>query len=139
MGGGRGTKLTGGVELPAGQGREQAACSAAERRAVRAVRASWAEGCASGLRARGLGRQGRKGAGRGKERGAAVLGRPRRELVGCRQGERKSGPQGEEVSWARVEEVWASWPALLLGLGFLFPILSSFLFLSPFLFQTNSN
>ena len=30
----------------------------------------------AGLRARGLGRQGRKGAGRGKERWAAVLGRP---------------------------------------------------------------
>ena len=43
------------------------------------------------------------------------------------------------MSWARVEEDWASWAALLLGLGFLFPTLSSFLFLSPFLFQTNSN
>ena len=30
----------------------------------------------AGLWARGLGRQGRKGAGRGKERWAAVLGRP---------------------------------------------------------------
>ena len=31
-------------------------------------------GDGAGLRARGLGRQGRKGVGRGKERGAAVLG-----------------------------------------------------------------
>ena len=51
----------------------------------------------------------------------------------------RNGPRGEAVSWARVEEDWASWAALLLGLGFLFPILSSFLFLSPFLFQTNTN
>jgi hypothetical protein len=51
----------------------------------------------------------------------------------------RNGPRGEGVSWARVEEDWASWAALLLGLGFLYPILSSFLFLSPFLFQTNSN
>ena len=45
--------------------------------------------------------------------------------------EKWTGPR-EGVSWARVEEGWASWAALLLGFGFSFPFPISF----AFLFQT---
>ena len=57
-----------------------------------------------------------------EELGRCAPGGPRGELVGCRQGERESGPQGE-VGWAWV---------FLLGW-----VLFYFFLLSIFLFQTS--
>jgi len=64
-------------------------------------------GDGAGLRARGLGRQGRKGAGRGKERKAGLL----------------LGRSGERTGWAGFWRLgWfglgLGWVGLLLGFGF---------------------